>query len=751
LNHDRLPEGAELRDLGPHMLKSLAQPQRIYNLTHPAIPWQNFPPLNTLSTRPNNLPPQTTPFVNRYREVSRATTTLQQDDCRLLTLYGPGGVGKSRLAIQTAAELIGDFNEGVYFVPLASVDSSEYIVSAIAGTLNFSFHGSDNQKLQLLSYLREKQVLLVTDNFEHLLDGVGLLSDILEAAPNVKILSTCRERLNFAGEKVLEVKGLEIPDNSDIENLESFSTVQLFLNAVRRSQPDFILTPAEAPAVIRICRLVAGMPLGLELAAAWVRMFSCQEIADQIEENLSFLMTSRPDVPDRHRNLYAVCDYFWEQLAESEQAVLRKLSVFRGGFHSQAAWQVAGASTFFLSALIDRSFLRKVTITTASRPDLINQAEAWRIRYEMHAVLRQYAAEKLERFEEEKQKTIERHGRYYAEFLQRRESRLKRQEQQASLEQLIAEIDNIRGAWDWAIQGVHIEAIEKGFESLNLAYSLANWVDEGIEIFDRTVVSIRPFQRQQPELYGRLLIRLAKFYARTSQSEKARSLIEEALSLVAGLDSPAETAHCYQIMGNINRAKGQIPEAIAWLEKSLALHREVNNPWDIARLLAQIGDCVYRLGDFDKARKIFWECYNIHRRNGDPRGMAFIFSGLGIVLNNLGEADAATALLQESIKLYRSINDRWGVAVANHNLGSIAFARQDYAAARPYFEEGLPSFREMSSKWLLAAALNGLGIVLYELGDHKQAKAYLVEAVETAQGERSGSPRARPRQVQTDC
>lgn len=730
LNFDRLPDGAKLEDLGPHMLKSLTQPQRIYNLSHPTIPWKDFPPLNTLSTRPNNLPTQITPFVNRQNEVSQAIVTLKKENRRLLTLYGPGGVGKTRLAIQIAAELIGDFREGVFFVPLAPVQSPEHMVSTIAGILNFSFHGAENQKLQLLNHLREKELLLVMDNFEHLLSGVGLLADLLKAAPQVKVLATCRERLNFAGEQVLEVRGLAIPDGRNMETLETFATIQLFLNAVRRSDPDYILNPEDALAVIRICSLVAGMPLGIELAAAWVRIYSCQEIADQIEKNLSFLVTHRPDVPERHRNLYAVCDYFWEQLSEGERAVLRKLSIFRGGFHAQAAWQVAGASTFFLSALMDRAFLRKVTITTTSRPDITNQAEAWRVRYEMHAVLSQYAAEKLSTHRQEKIQTREHHGRYYAEFLHRREERLRGPGQQAALEQIIAENDNILLAWNWAIDGLHADVIERAFESLNHAYELTNRHDDGAEIFGRAANHFKFLGADQNGLAGKLLIRQAQFLMEASQTEKALSLVEKSAGYIAKLDLPAETAHCFQIYGRIARHHGQLHKAMKNLKKSLALYRQINDTWNIANLLAQISDCAYRMGEFEQARLTYWECYNIHRRLGDARGMARALSGLGVLLNQLGERDHAVILLKESVRQFRSVNDRYGTAVSNHNLGTIALDQQNYVTARPYFEASLAAFQEMSSKYTLTAALNALGIVNYELGEPEKAKNYLARSLD---------------------
>ncbi len=729
LNFDKLPNGAELQDLGSHMLKSLDQPQKIYSLTHPSLPWQEFPQIDTLSTRPNNLPPQSTPFVARQTEVALAVETLKKDSCRLLTLFGPGGVGKTRLAIQTAAELISDYQEGVFFIPLAPVRSPAHMVSNIAATLNFSFHGSENQKLQLLNYLRRKQLLLIMDNFEHLLEGVGLMADILEAAPQIKILSTCRERLNFAGEQVLEIQGLDIPESDVLENLEQHGIIQLFLNAARRSNPQFTLKDEETSAVIRICQLVAGMPLGLELAAAWVRIYSCKEIADKIEQNLQFLESTRPDIPNRHRNLYAVCDYFWEQLSEGERAILRKLSIFRGGFHSQAAWHVAGASTFFLSALMDRAFLRKVTISAATRKDISSQAEAWRVRYEMHAVLRQFSAEKLANHSQEFQQAQTRHGSYFADFLHHREERLKGKEQQAALEQIMAEIDNIRSAWKWAINDHQFKLVEKAFPALDQSYHHIKWLDEGAATFELAAREFKSLGSQQNELVSKLLIRQARFLAQSARFEEAETFIEESKTLVNGVMSPVETAFCYQIYGRIARVRGSLEKALTYLEKGLSICRDIKDDWAIAGNLIQISDCNYRMGNFEQTRTSYWESFNIYRRIGNPRGMALTLTGLGVLLHQLGEAKNAGTLLQESIKLNRSINDRYGLAISIHNLGAITLAGQDYRTARSYLEESLSLFQEMDYQYQTAAALSALGIASYELGDIKIAKENLVEAL----------------------
>jgi class 3 adenylate cyclase len=283
-----LPDGARLVDLGVHLLKDLTEPQQIFGLLHENLKLQEFPALRSMSSRPNNLPRQPTPLVGREDELAEIGELLARPDCRLLTLVAPGGMGKTRLGLQAAAEQINVFQNGVFFVPLAGVTSVDNLPSTIANALNLSFYGAEDLEIQLHNYLREKQLLLLLDNFEHLIAGAKTVSDILAAAPGVKIVATSRRRLLLQAEWTFDVPGLSVPENGGLEAAGTYGSVELFLQSARRVQPGFSPTMEDLQGIVRVCRIVEGMPLALILAAAWVNTLSCQEIADEIQRTLIY-------------------------------------------------------------------------------------------------------------------------------------------------------------------------------------------------------------------------------------------------------------------------------------------------------------------------------------------------------------------------------------------------------------------------------------------------------------------------------
>lgn len=279
---------------------------------------------------------------DQSRLPKRACQQIKDPACRLLTLTGPGGIGKSRLSLEVTHRLRGDFDEGVFFVPLAGTSASQFITPAIADSLGFIFSGAADLTLQLNRFIGEKHLLLVLDNLEQLLDGIGVLATLLQHAPNLKLLATSREPLDLRAEWVFEVQGLPVPAQFEVEDLESNSAVALFIQRTKQAQVDFVLSPDDYSALTRVCQLVEGLPLALELAASWVRIMPVQEIGKEIERNLDFLATSARDVPPRHRSIRTVFDSSWRLLLEEECAVMRQLYVFRGGFTRLSAEQVAG-------------------------------------------------------------------------------------------------------------------------------------------------------------------------------------------------------------------------------------------------------------------------------------------------------------------------------------------------------------------------------------------------------------------------
>jgi predicted ATPase/class 3 adenylate cyclase len=723
-----VPSGATLHDLGSHMLKSLTQPRQIYLLTHPDLPVQEFPPLRSLSVRPNNLPPQNTSFVGREKELRGILHTLKQDSTRLLTLAGPGGVGKTRLAIQAAAEAIEFFPDGVFFAPLASVNTLDAVVPTIARAVDFSFYSGSNQKLQLLNYLREKELLLVVDNLEHLLESTQVLNEILEAAPRVKVMVTCREWLNASGEQRYQLLGMDVPRQQQeyaLPELVSYSAVQLFLQVARRTQPDFTLTHDNYQAVVKICRLVAGMPLGIELAAAWISAFSCEEIAEQIELNLGFLATNRPEVPDRHRSLFAVCDYFWSHLAPAEQNILCRLSLFHGGFSAEAAWEVAGASYFFLSALLDRAFLQRTALA---------EHTSGKARYEMHEVLRQFADEKMAQRPQQRKHTRTKHAAYYAGFLEERIAHLKSEQQETVLANIHREIDNVRAAWKWAVANRQAEVVSRALDCLYLVYGFLAWYKEGEEVFGEAVWAFETEAVDAHELLvARLRTRQAYFLQRTSNVEEARQMLLENLEVFERHHCHKEKAGCLHGLGTASRIIGHLEDAEAAFQESARLYREQGRQWELGLALQHLSDTNYRMGRVEEARELMWDSYVIRQKLNEPRSLATTLVGLGIYLNAVGEPQAARVLLQGGLSKHRSIpNNDWNIATSTMNLGVLDMEAGRYEEARRYFQRSLSLFRDLGDPWTIAAALANLGqLALFE-EQWPEAREYLREALQVA-------------------
>jgi predicted ATPase len=359
------------------------------------------------------------------------------------------------------------FLEGVAFVPLGGLASPDLLVSAIATALGFSFHGPTDPGVQLLNYLRRKELLLVLDSFEHLLEGAHLLGEILSQAPGVKLLVTSRQRLNLQAECLLEVPGLRVPADAETERGEEYSAVALFLQSARRVEREFACSGAEMDGVVGICRLVEGMPLGILLAAAWARVLTPAEIAAEIEHSGEFLQAELRDLPERQRSLRAVFDHSYRLLDPPEQAVLRGFSVFRGGFTREGAGEVVGASLRTLRALVDKSLVQRDAAG----------------RYAMHELLRQYGGGRLSEALGEEEQSRDRHCAFYAQFLQARESPLEGTDQRQALDQIAAEIENVRVAWDWALDRDRIEEIDRSLGSLAEFYRIRALFAEGEEAF----------------------------------------------------------------------------------------------------------------------------------------------------------------------------------------------------------------------------------------------------------------------------
>ena len=410
-----------------------------------------------------------TPFVGRDAELARVSDYLAGQDQRLITLYGPGGSGKSRLALEVAAMQASLWRDGVWFVPLASVPAARAVVDTLASALNFRVSGDSMQAAHLLDFLASRELLLVLDSFEHLLDCAYLLRDVLRSAPRVKVLLTSRARLGLPEEWAVEVLGLDMPSEPQPTLLQAqeHAAVRLFLNSVQRVDPAFALSPDNLSHIVYICRRVAGLPLGIELAAAWARLIPCHKIAEEMEESLDFLQNPDDSTAGRHRSLRATFEYSYRLLSETQQAEFRKLSVFRGGCSAEGAHRVAGISPAVLICLADRSLLQ---ISPSRRVD-------------MHPTLQEYATEKLAEHPEEEAVVRESHGRFYLSFLRTTENALRGESPQGAQSEIDNELGNVREAWRWAVDGAEFEELGSSAAALSRYYDLRGPIQEAEAVF----------------------------------------------------------------------------------------------------------------------------------------------------------------------------------------------------------------------------------------------------------------------------
>jgi predicted ATPase/DNA-binding SARP family transcriptional activator/Tfp pilus assembly protein PilF len=647
----------------------------------------------------HNLPHHATPFIGREQERAKIEALLDDPDCRLVTLVGPGGIGKTRLALEAAKRQIGRFAHGVYFVPLGPVSSPTYLVATIAESLQFAFyngHHGRQQRAQLFDYLQEKEMLLVIDNFEHLLEGAEILSDILHQAPAVKILVTSQERLHLQEEWLVEIDGLPCPPSSSPADVLACNAAQLFVERARQVQPTFTLTKEEVPGVADICRLVGGMPLGIELASSWVRMLSCREIAEQIKHSLDFLETSLRNVPERHRSLRAVFERSWQLLSDRERAIFGKLSIFRGGFQVAAAMQVADAPLPLLLALTDKSLLRRMANG----------------RFEIPEVLNQYAQEQ---WQQQPQPEVEaRHGRYYLTRLAELERDLKGAQQKSALADIGAEIDNVRQAWRWAVANTQAELIEPALLSFFMLYEMQGWFEEGVQACQQALDHFA--DKEMAATVGRLQAVAGAFLVRLSQYEPAQAMLTGALAQLrplADTDSPDKSTVAFALYnsGIAAEAIGERERALELLQESLTLYRAENDAWGLGNVLNALGNVSTILRQPETAQRYYQESLAIRQQIGDRRGVALCYHNLGNVNQSLSQYDEARELYRQSVAIKRGIGDRRGIGYSLNNLGYMAYLLENYDEALPHLEESLATLRDVGDRRGVGYALMNLGNV----------------------------------------
>lgn len=678
---------------------------------------QNTPLPPRFAPPRHNLPPHFTPFVGRETELDEIAASLASPTSHLLTLLGPGGIGKTRLALQAATEQVGLFVDGVHFVPLAAVSRPDLLASAIATALHFALYSAADPAVQLYHYLRQKHLLLVLDNFEQLLGegqetAVDLLITILQQAPGVKLLVTSRAPLNLQAERVLTLAGLPYPAQSTPLSLAP-AAVQLFTQTARWTHPDFSLE-TEWTAVTDICRLLDGLPLGLELSAVWVRHHTCADIARQIVTNLDFLRTTRRDVPERHRSLRAVFRHSWELLAADEQRLFARLAVFRGGFMVDAACRVTDAAASQLLSLADKSLLRRVAAN----------------RYDLHGLLQQFAAEHLAEDALTATQTHRQHSQHFADFLAGLTMALSGPEPAKALLAIETEIENIRAGWQWAVTQANAHIVGCYLPVLRRFYEMRSWFREAQTAFTAAAIALRTLTAQtavSQRVLGLVLAFLGQFTWRLGQMTEARELLQESLARLSELDAPRETAVAHAILGDILFDLGDMMAAQQQYQAGLDLGDDAAAT--VASLHNGLGDVHRVLGDFVAAHSHYQTVLDIYTAQSDSWGLARAYNNLGILSGTLGDYAAAETHFQHSRETFRVIDDRSGTARGLHNLSILAYLRRDYAQTKALRQECLAICREIGFQWGITSTLKHLGDVEKAMGELAAAQQHYQESL----------------------
>ncbi len=663
---------------------------------------------------PSNLPQPPTPFVGRRAELAELSQLLGEPQCRLLTLVGPGGIGKTRLAIECAAAQRDHFPGGVYFVPLSSLTSPQFVVPAIADAIGFAFSGPADSRAQLLNYMHDKHLLLVLDNFEHLVEAGALLVDLLQKAPLVKLLVTSRERLNLQIEWLYDLHGLSVT-GSQVAEADDSGAVELFVQRARRFIPGMTLKPEGRQAVTRICQLVEGLPLAIELAATWVSTLCYAEIAAEIERNLDFLASGARDVPERHQSLRATFDHSWKLLSADERRLLCDLGVFQGGFQRDAAEQIAGATLPLLAALVSKSLVRR---TESGR-------------YDLHEVIRQYALAHLADDPEREAATRSRHSEYYLTYLRRRERALKSAALAETMRALTDEMDNLRAAWTWVLKQEDWASLASALPSIGRVFELASWLGEGIDQLESIAQALRagPKGADQQKALGLTLTQQALLLFRWGKFDRALCTFEASLDLLRPFDDPGLLIHPLTYSFVIMHLNGDIDGARTRLQEQLACARAVGDDWFIAWALFNQGYLDSLQGRYEEGYQHMTDGLAMWRTLGDPQVIALGLNFINPTLVHLQRYAEAESNMRESLELCTAVGNRWGMGTAYRFWGLAALKQGELDKAESLIQKSLEVFNEFVTGWDIVRSLTYLGDIKVAAGDWPEAGRIFQQAL----------------------
>jgi predicted ATPase/class 3 adenylate cyclase/Tfp pilus assembly protein PilF len=722
-----LPDGVVVKDMGERRLRDLIRAEHVYQAIIHDLP-ADFPPLKTLDYRPHNLPVQLTSFVGRAKEMADVKRLLSTT--RLLTLTGAGGAGKTRLSMQAAAEVIDHYQNGVMLVELAPLAEPALVPQVIANTLNIAESPGSSLLDALINHMRDKEMLLLLDNCEHLVEACAtLVHKLLSVAPKLKVMASSREPLRIAGEVTYRVPSLQTPDPKarwSVDSLAQYESVQLFIDRAMAVQPDFEITPANAPAIAQICRRLDGIPLAIELAAARVNVINVEKIAARLNDRFKLLTGGDRTALPRQQTLRAAIDWSYSLLRDlppSERVLLRRVAVFAGEWTPEVAeevciWEEPSSSLEredvldLVGSLVNKSLV------------VMDQAAGADARYHLLETIREYALNKLREAGEETQVRA-RHAAYFVKLAEATEPMLKGKAQLAGMTVLNQNFDDLRTTLDWL-------AGTEPHSALRLAVLLGRYWEMGSHFSEGRAVLARMLKLAvdaPPALRAEALGQAGLLTFRQGDYALAESLLQEALSISQTIGNDAGTADAMTNLGATASARGDYAHAREWLEQGLSLARRAGDDDAEAYALVMLGNMAYGMGDERMAQRHYEDALVMRRRQGDEISAGKLLHNLGSLAHAQNDLANARSCYEESLACTTKFGNRWMKTGTLVGLGNVAYEQNDYGAARRYYEESLAIANEIGEKSLMGYALEGLGNVARETGNLEMARHYLRDSL----------------------
>jgi predicted ATPase/class 3 adenylate cyclase/Tfp pilus assembly protein PilF len=769
------PPGVTLEDLGEHNLKDLTRPEHLYQLVVPGLP-AYFPAVRTLASMPNNLPRQSTPFIGREKETDAVIALLRRGDTNVVTLTGTGGTGKTRLSMQVGAEMLEEYEDGVWFVELATLPPSEHwlVPNAIAEALRVKESPGRPLIETLKGYLKDKKTLLVLDNFEQVMPAAPQVSGLLKAAPGVKALVTSRITLQVYGEREYQVPLLSMPDprrfrqhkqtgpltgtpgttgplyaartpDEEMAEYTQYEAVRLFVDRAQAVKADFEITAENAATIGEICVRLDGLPLAIELAAARIRMLPPQALLTRLSSRLKMLTGGATDLPARQQTLRNAIEWSYDLLTEPDKQLFRRMSVFSGGRTFEGLEAICNYDGRLEVDVLDG-------VESLGSKSLLQRREGsdGELRFWMLETIQEYAFEKLKE-EGEAEELGKEHALYYMRLAEEAEQELTGKQQGKWLNRLEDEHDNLRAALRWAReassgQGPGAGRIESPAEiALRIAGALwrfwlvRGYFSEGREELEEALSASAPaYSGDVAEAAGnplavpraKALNGVGRLADREGDHPAARAYYDESLALRRELGDKKGIAETLRNIGILASNEGDYPTAHLMYEQSLQLMRELGDKSGVAETLNSLGGVALREGNYSLAHSMYEQCLALMRELGDKRSIARMLNNLAIVMaDKEGSFTQARSLFEQSLVLMRELGDKSGIAMLLNNLGGLSDRQKDYPKARSQFEQSLVLMRELGDKSGSAEILDNLGDVASNEGEYRTAHSYYEQSL----------------------